>query len=576
MITISYLYFVNRLDRLRGLVLHSRLLRRRYCSLTLLLTCMGLAAAGPLTVQAGQRHEQYAVGHILVKLRAGETETQLVAVAARHGAKAHHLINSIRVTQVDVAPGTEDATVQAMALDPNVEFAEVDRRVDLQSISANDTYYNSEWHLAKIGAPTAWGIAKGDGVVVAVIDSGVDGTHPDLTGQLVPGWNLYDNNSNTSDVYGHGTEVAGVIAAASNNSLGVTSVAWNAKIMPVRVSLPDGSAYISTIASGITYAADHGANIANASFATLTGSPTIQSAANYMRSKGGLVVVAADNSGTLDSTPNTTAVISVSATDSSDALASWSSYGPYVDVSAPGVNIWTTTMGGGYAAVSGTSFSSPMTAAVLALMKSANPALSNVQLESILENTAVDLGTPGYDQYFGYGRIDAAAAVAAAASFGAPAPDTQAPTASITAPTAGATVSSTVIVSVNAADNVGVSRVDLYAGTALIGTSTAAPYSIAWNTTGVADGATTLVAHAYDQAGNKGTSVSVTVMVSNALTSSSSPGTNPKISDTSSGNGSTSSNVGGGGGGGGGGSSDLLSMFALLAARRLVRTENRS
>ncbi len=484
---------------------------------TLLTLLLSLGIAQPLSAQAGQRHALFAAGHILVTPRRTVDDAQFTTLAARHGGRAHNRMHATRLHIVDVAPGQEEATVQALARDPQVESAEVDRLVRPEITVANDPYFASAWHLAMIGAPAAWDIAKGAGVTVAILDSGVDGTHPDLAGKLVPGWNLVDNNSNTSDVYGHGTMVAGVVGAASNNGLGVTSIAWDAAIMPVRVALTDGSAYISTIANGIIYAADHGAQIANASFATLTGSPTIQSAANYMRSKGGLVVVAAGNYGVLDSTPNTDAVISVSATNSSDALTSWSSYGPYIDVSAPGENILTTTNGGGYASVSGTSFSSPITCAVLALMKSANPSLSNVVLESLLKSTAVDLGTPGYDQYYGYGRINAAAAVTAAAQY-AVATDTLAPTVSISSPTGG-TVSATVSVNIAASDNVGVKRVDLYNGATLIASSGTAPYSINWDTKTVADGAVTLTAYAYDMAGNKGISANVTVTVRNAVDS---------------------------------------------------------
>ncbi len=416
------------------------------------------------TAQAGER---YTTGHILVKPSDVVTATQFAAVLAKHGARDQSRIHATNVHLVAVSPGMEQAMVQQFALEPGVDFAELDRQVDINTTTANDPYFSSAWHLQTIGASTAWDAAKGDGVTVAVLDTGVDGTHPDLQGKLVPGWNVVDNTSNTADIYGHGTEVAGVIGAASNNGIGVTSVAWNTMIMPVRVTddSTTGSAYISSIANGVTWAADHGANIANASYATLYSSPTMQSAGNYMLSKGGLLVVAAGNSGTLDSSPSTTSMIPVSATDSNDALTSWSSYGPYVDVAAPGAGIWTTTRGGGYAAVSGTSFSSPMTAAVLALEKSANPGLSNTQLQSILENTAVDLGTPGYDQYYGYGRINAAAAVAAAVAAVAnniPTVDTQAPTASIVSPTGG-TVSGTVTVTVNASDNVGVKLFVLYA-----------------------------------------------------------------------------------------------------------------
>src|SRR6185437_470444 len=155
-------------------------------------------------------------------------------------------------------------------------------------------------------------------------------------------------------------KVAGVVAALGNNSMGVAGVAFNARLMPIRVTDTSGYASISALASGLTYAADHGARVANMSFAVQSYSSVI-SAAQYFMNKGGVVMNSAGNYGTLDSTAPSNALVSVSATTSSDTLASWSSYGPYVDVSAPGVSIWTTTMGGGYGAVSGTSFSSPLT-----------------------------------------------------------------------------------------------------------------------------------------------------------------------------------------------------------------------
>lgn len=503
--------------------------------------------------QAGRSTAHFATGHILVKPRNAVNDADFGALIGRHGGRDYGSLRATRMHIVTVEAGQEESAIQALALAPEVEYAELDRLVEPETTTANDPNYGNAWHLATLGAPTAWDVAKGSGVTVAILDSGIDGTHPDLVGNLVAGWNLVDNNSNTSDVYGHGTEVAGVVGALSNNGIGVTSIAWQTQLMPVRVAQTSGSAYISTIASGITWAADHGARIANASFATLTGSPSIQSAANYMRSKGGLVVVSAGNSGTLDTTTDSTAVISVSATTSSDALASWSSYGSYIDVAAPGSGIWTTKMGGGYAPVSGTSFSSPVTAGVLALMMSANPTLSNNDLETLLKNSAVDLGTPGYDQYYGHGRIDAAAAVDAATKFGVTI-DTESPTASINAPTGG-TVSSTIVVTAGADDNVGVARVELYAGTTLLGTSTTAPYTFTWDTTSTANGDTSLQVHAYDEAGNRGSSASVTVTVSNTSTVVSSPGVN--VPDQQSGN---------SGGSGGGGGTDIQSVIGLLAA----------
>src|SRR5439155_6843873 len=184
----------------------------------------------------------------------------------------------------------------------------------------------SEWHLTTINAPTAWDTATGSGITIAILDTGVDGTHPDLAAHMVSGWNFYDNNSDTSDVYGHGTLVAGTAAAVVNNGVGVAGVAGNASIMPVRISDPTGYAYWSTVASGLTWAADHGARVANISY-SVAGSSTVISAANYFRSKGGVVAVSAGNTGALDSTSPTSSMLVVSATDSSNGVASFSTYG---------------------------------------------------------------------------------------------------------------------------------------------------------------------------------------------------------------------------------------------------------
>src|SRR5438445_434046 len=152
---------------------------------------------------------------------------------------------------------------------------------------------------------------------------------------MLPGWNVYDNNSDTSDVYGHGTSVAGVAAATSNNGAGVASVAWGCKLLPVRISDLNGYATYSTIASGLTYAADHGARVANVSFRA-SDSSTVASAAQYFQSKGGVVAMAAGNESTFVSSADNPYVLTVSATDSNDALTSWSNTGNNIDLAAPG------------------------------------------------------------------------------------------------------------------------------------------------------------------------------------------------------------------------------------------------
>jgi subtilisin family serine protease len=222
--------------------------------------------------------------------RAGLPAHEFAKALGEHGGKARKIGQS-HLYIVDL-PGnaSEKAVAARLARHPHFKFAEIDRMVPPDFIP-NDPYYGSAWHLPKIGASTAWDSSQGSGVTVAILDTGVDSTHPDLAARMVPGWNFYDNNSNTSDVYGHGTKVAGTAAAASNNNAGVASVAGQSMIMPVRVSDATGYAYFSTIANGLTYAADNGARVANISFSGVSGSPSIQNAAQYMKNKGGLVVV---------------------------------------------------------------------------------------------------------------------------------------------------------------------------------------------------------------------------------------------------------------------------------------------
>lgn len=478
---------------------------------------MALSSCTVLAAQpAATASEAWAKGRILVMPRAGLSDNDFAKILSVHGGKARQIGKS-RQYIVDLPAGaSEQAVVEQLSRHPHLKFAELDRRMPI-TFAPNDPYVGSEWHTTKINAPAAWDVAQGAGVTIAILDTGVDGTHPDLSAQMVPGWNFYDNNSNTSDVQGHGTAVAGAAAASTNNGVGVASVAGQAKIMPIRVTDAVGNAYASTIAQGITYAADHGARVANVSISGVAASSTTLNAAQYMKNLGGLVVVAAGNNGINENIAATTTMIPVSATDSNDLLTSWSSFGNYVAVSAPGLNIWTTAQGGSYWSCWGTSFSSPITAGVVALMMSANPTLANTQVESLLYSTALDLGAAGRDIYYGYGRVNAAAAVQAAAGTKTTI-DTQAPTASISAPLASTTVSGLVPVNVTAADNVGVTKVELRVNGSTVATDTAAPFAFSWNSASVANGMATLVSYAYDAAGNSAASAPVSVNIANSTT----------------------------------------------------------
>lgn len=457
----------------------------------------------------------WAKGRLLVSPRAGLPASEFEQALKPFKGRSRGYIRQLNTHVVDLPAGADELTaMKEMRKNRRLKYVELDMAV-AHAASVTDPSYASSWALPKIQAPSAWDSANGEGVTVAILDTGVDGTHPDLVANMVPGWNVFDNNSNTADVHGHGTSVAGVVAMSANNGKGSAGVAWGAKIMPVRISDPNGYAYWSTVAQGIYWAADNGAKVANISFNGVSGSATVQAAAQYMRNKGGVVVVAAGNSGVQESIAANDALLTVAATDQNDARASFSSYGAYVDLSAPGVSIYTTTKGGGYANASGTSFASPVVAATAALMLSANSKTTPTDIDKYLTGKSVDLGAPGQDQYYGFGRVNAAAAVQAVKQVVAV--DTQAPTISITSPTGGK-VSGVVPVDVKYDDNVGVTRVEFYVNRQLVATDELAPFAFAWDTAGKADGSYGLSVQAIDAAGNRGMSSTVTVTLGNDST----------------------------------------------------------
>lgn len=262
---------------------------------------------------------------ILVAFAPNTGQGKKDAVFARHGLKEKTDIEGADVALVRVpANKTPEETVLELGSEDGVDFAEVDALL-APSFTPNDPGYINEWYHPKINSPLAWDSATGAGVTIAIIDTGVDLSHPDLAPNLVAGWNFYDGNSDANDIYGHGTEVAGAAAASGNNNIEIAGTAYNAKIMPLRVGSPAGYASYSAIASAISYAANHGAKIANVSYQA-GGSSAVQRAAKYMKNRGGLTVVAEGNTGTASKYKNSADIISVSATDNYDAAASWSSY----------------------------------------------------------------------------------------------------------------------------------------------------------------------------------------------------------------------------------------------------------
>ena len=449
--------------------------------------------------------------HILVQHRVGANVGDDQQSLESRGAHVlnHHAGSRISVLSVD--PSVRDQTIQDLEASGQFSFVEPDY-VAVPLAVPNDPNYGQEWHLQTIQAPSAWDVTTGSAnVPIAMIDSGVDPTHPDLASKLIPGWSFLTGTTDTHDVLGHGTETAGTAAAIGNNAVGVAGIAWQNPIMPLVVLNSSDWASYSDIANAIMYAADHGVRIVNISIGGTSSSSTMQTAVNYAWNKGSVVFAAAGNYSS--STPiypaGCTNVVAVGATDSNDTLASFSNYGAYVDLTAPGVNIVTTTSGGGYGGVSGTSFSSPIAAGVAALVLSRNPSLTAQQLVTLLEQNSDDLGAPGYDQIFGWGRVNASRAVVAAGGGTAPPP-----TVTISTPAPSAILRSVVIVQGNATATTALSSIELWVDGAQISTTTSAAFSFNWDTTAATNGPHTLTVIAREPSGVSG-QASVNVSVTN-------------------------------------------------------------
>lgn len=444
----------------------------------------------------------WAKGQILVQPQSGLSNSNFNNILKRYKASSKGRLNKLKTHLITVPEQAEQAVVKALSKNPHIEFAELNLRVKPDEITANDPYFPNAWHLTKMKLPLAWENSMGYGVVVAILDSGVNSNHTDLSGNVINGWNSVSQNQETSDINGHGTKVAGVVAAIGDNSTGVTSIAWHASIMPIRITNDSsGYAYWSDVANGLTWAADNGADIANISYKVSTSS-TVTNAAQYMRNKGGLVVASAGNGGAdlnCNDNPN---IITVSATDSADNKASWSDYGNCIDVAAPGVGIWTTANNGGYTAVNGTSFASPAVAATLALIKSVNTNLPVDDIESILKLSADNSKAGGiYSIYYGHGRVDASEAVSIAGE--SLVMDHEPPNVEIIHPEENSVQSNTISIEATAQDNTSVSLVEIYANGTLIGTDNIAPYTVSFDSTTVLDGDIAITATAYDPSGNR-------------------------------------------------------------------------
>lgn len=283
--------------------------------------------------------------------------------------------------------------------------------------AAADPLLAQQWGLFAIGADRVWTTTTGQGVIVAVVDSG-SGPHPDLAENLLPGRSIIgtveSQDGRDIDASGHGTHVAGIIAAVANNGIGGSGVAPNAKILPIQVLDQAGQGDARDVAAGVRLAADNGARVINLSLGGATESSSLTQAITYANDKGVLVVAAAGNGGAADK-PKWPAsldlTLAVTAVDQANNATSFDQRGDYIDLSAPGANIVSTAKGD-YVTLSGTSMAAGFVAGAAALLFAAEPRVTNAQVRDILLRTATDIGEPGRDVTFGAGLINMVAALA--------------------------------------------------------------------------------------------------------------------------------------------------------------------
>jgi subtilisin family serine protease len=335
---------------------------------------------------------------------------------------------------------TVSAALATYRSNPDVAYAEANVVERAQGLSApNDPSYSSQWSLATTNALAGWSAYPGSYAApstqqpaIAIVDSGIDSTHPDLAARVdtADGANCLSGTcvSGTAlDDAGHGSHVAGIAGASANNLTGVAGVAYDAPLIPVKVLDSSGNGSAAGVAAGITWAADHGARVINTSLGSTSYSQAVCDAVTYATSKGALVVAAAGNNGS--TAPFYPAAcpgaIGVGATDSTDAVPYWSDTGSAnVFVSAPGVNILSTYMGGGYATESGTSMAAPFVSGLAELLFAQNASRTAADVKQILASTSDKVGSVAYGSdpngmcasctwngSYGYGRVDVATAL---------------------------------------------------------------------------------------------------------------------------------------------------------------------
>lgn len=404
---------------------------------------------------------EYVPGEILVKFKAEVGALSMRNALRAEGLQTLEVSPQSGVMRVQVTPGREAEAITALQAQEGIAFAELNYILTALG-DPNDSGYSQQWALkntgqtggtpdADIDAPEAWDIhTGGSNVIIAVLDTGVDLDHEDLEAKIwtnsdeipsndidddyngykddVNGWDFCNSpdvynictspqDSVPDDEYGHGSHVSGIAAASGNNGKGIAGVSWGATIMPVKVLDQWGNGTLGSIVSGIDYAVANGADVINMSLGARNSSwpcgwSSMEEALNNAVSQGVLVVAAAGNDGQygVNCPAAYDQIMAVGATTHNDTRAGYSNYGPRLDISAPGGDgsspIYS-TIPGSYGSMYGTSMATPHVAGLAALLWSFAPGLTHEEVRDIIQSSADDLGTAGWDQYFGHGRINA-------------------------------------------------------------------------------------------------------------------------------------------------------------------------
>jgi subtilisin family serine protease len=388
---------------------------------------------------------RYVPGELLVRFRVGTSNVEMRAAASRAGGTIVDHIAALGIHVAQVPPSRTQKALASLRSEPSVVSVERDVLMAALDTVPNDALWSTQWGSRLVGAPRAWDSTRGaNAVVIAILDTGVDSLHPDLAGATVVGRDLVNDDNDPADDEGHGTAVAGVIAARTNNREGQSGICWVCSLMAVKVMDSTGSGKTSTIAAGIVWAVDHGARVINMSFGGPAGTSALEAAVGYASKKGVVLVAAAGNSG-VDTHFYPAAygdVISVAGTTSSDTRYSWSNYGVWVQVAAPGCNT-APDLGGGYVDFCGTSAAAPVVAGIAGLALSLVPAASETAVQQAIAASATPL--PGVARY---GRVNAPVVLSGVSGAGsstpvqppAPIPPSPAPAAAPPAPTPPAAV----------------------------------------------------------------------------------------------------------------------------------------